>query len=733
MGLTSKQRIVGDLWGGLASTLVVLPASIAFGVAVFSVLGASFAPQGALWGILGAAAIGIVASFLGGTERLISAPSAPAAAVMGAFVAQFAHRGMAAQPEHILLLMTLLAVVAALLQTLYGILGGGTLIKYIPYPVVSGYMSGVAVVIFLKQLPGLFALPQNSGVWQGLIAPALWQWPALVVGLVTIGVMILAPKVTEVVPAAILGLASGVAAYFAIALARPELLQISNNQLIVGPLGSTGSFTETFSLRWSGLAQVRLSDFAAIAMPVLTLSVLLSIDTLKTCVVVDALTRTRHKSNREIIAQGMANFVSALVGGMPGSGTSGPTLVNLASGAKSRMAGIVEGVLVLVAFLLFGRFIGWTPIAALSGILIVVAWRMFDRTSFRLLKQRSTLLDFVVIATVIAVAIGVGLIAASGVGVALAILLFIRDQIRGSVVHRKTYGNQVFSRQRRLPAEMAALQKYGDQTLVCELQDNLFFGTTDQFFSQLEEDFKTRKYIILDLRRVRSVDLTAAHLLAQIEAQLAERGAQLIFSNLPKNLPTGRHLRQYFDEVGLVPSGAPVCVFDQLSDALEWTEERILEEAGCKQNEAETPLELRQIGFMKGRKEETIQALESCVEEKSYRDGEYIFRAGDTGDELFLIRRGSVRIMLTLADSSRYHVATFGRADFFGELAFLDRGIRSADAIAAKQAEIYIISRSRFDKVAEEHPRLAKNFFADLARAIAIRLRLADGEIRALE
>jgi len=731
--LFSKQRLIGDIWGGLSSMLVVLPASIAFGVAVFSVLGVSFAPQGALWGILGATTIGIVASFFGGTERLISAPCAPAAAVMGAFAVTLVHMGTTSTPEHMLLLMTLLALVAASLQVIYGLLGGGTLIKYIPYPVVSGYMSGVAVVIFLKQLPGLFGFPQDSNLWNGLATPSLWQSPALIVGLVTIGVMVIAPRLTKAVPAAILGLVFGVAAYFAIALARPELLQLDHNRFLVGTLGKAGSFSRALSLRWLGLIHVSLSDFAIVGTSAITLSVLLSIDTLKTCVLVDALTRTRHKSNREIIGQGLANFASALVGGMPGSGTSGPTLVNIASGAKSRLAGMIEGALVLITFLLLGRFIAWTPIATLAGILIVVAWRMFDRTSFRLLKQRSTMLDFMVIATVIAVAIGVGLITASAVGVAFAIILFIRDQIRGTVVHRKTYGNQVFSRQRRLPAEIATLQKYGRQTLVCELQGNLFFGTTDQLFSELEQDIKTRKYIILDLRRVRSVDLTAAHLLAQIETQLAERGAQLIFSNLPKNLSTGQHLREYFDEVGLAPHDPHLLIFDQLSDALENTEEQILVEAGFKRDEAETPLELRQIGFLKGRKEETIRELERCVEEKSYDEGEQIFREGDDSDELFLIRRGSVRIVLPLEDNSRYHVATFARGDFFGELAFLDRGIRSADAIAWKRTDLYVLSRERFDKVAEQHPRLGKQFFADLAHAIALRLRQADGEIRALE
>ena len=447
MKLFSRQDLAGDIWGGLASMLVALPASIAFGVAVYSVLGPQFAPQGALWGIVGATAIGIVAPLAGGTERLVSAPCAPAAAVMGAFA--LAH-GAGVAPERVFMLMTLVALLSAGLQVLYGVMGGGTLIKYIPYPVVTGYLSGVGVVIFLRQLPGLFGVPTGTDLWTGLISPALWQWRGLVVGIATIFVMLLAPRLTKAVPAAILGLLAGVATYFGLALVWPQLLQLQGNALVIGTLGGGGTFLDAFSARWNGLKAIGLADLALVVMPALTLSALLSIDTLKTCVVVDALTRTRHDSNREIVGQGLANLGAAVLGGMPGAGTSGATLMNIASGGRTRRAGVLTGVLALVAFLLLGRFVAWAPIAALAGILIVVAWRMFDRSSFRLLRQRSTLLDFLVVASVVGVAVGVGLIAASGVGVALAVLLFIRDQIKGTVIHRMTYGNQVFSKQRRL-------------------------------------------------------------------------------------------------------------------------------------------------------------------------------------------------------------------------------------------------------------------------------------------
>lgn len=729
----SRHDALGDAFGGLAAMLVALPSSLAFGVAIYSAADPSLAGRGALAGIVGAAAIGIVAPLFGGTERLISAPCAPAAAVMSALAAELAVGG-AFGIERVILLMSIAALVSGALQIVYGLLGGGTLIKYIPYPVVTGYLSGVGVVIFLKQLPAVFGLEKDVSLWHGLTTPSLWQWPALLVALVTIALMAGAARITQAVPAAILGLVGGCAAYSALAAFDPRLRTLADNHLVIGSLGATGGgFVEAAATRVAALGALHLSDIVTILTPALTLSVLLSIDTLKTCVVVDALTRTRHDSNREMLGQGLANVASAIAGGVPGAGTSGATLVNIASGGRTRRSAVTEGVLALATYLLLGPLVAWAPIAGLAGILVVVAYRMFDWGSFGLLRQRATTLDFLVVASVVAVAVGIGLVTASGVGVGLAILLFIRDQVRGSVIHRRTYGNQVFSRQKRLPEEIALLERRGGETVVCELEGNLFFGTTDQLFTQLESELRVRRFVILDLRRVRSVDLTAVHLLQQIEAQLEERNAYLLYSSVPKRLPSGQDLRAYFDEVGLVRPGGRVRIFGQLSDALEWVEDLILREDGRAPSHDEAPLDLRDIDFLKGRKPETLRQLEACTEERRYEAGERIFGQGDSGDEIFMIREGRVRIALSLGDGEPYHVATFARGDFFGDMAFLDRGVRSADAVAVTRTALLVLSRSRFEKVAEDHPRLGQQFFASLARSLAIRLRHADSEIRALE
>ncbi|HEX7527879.1 MAG TPA: cyclic nucleotide-binding domain-containing protein, partial [Thermoanaerobaculia bacterium] len=302
----------------------------------------------------------------------------------------------------------------------------------------------------------------------------------------------------------------------------------------------------------------------------------------------------------------------------------------------------------------------------------------------------------------------------------------------GSVVHRKTDGNKIFSRQTRLPAAMAILQRDGGQAVIFELQGSLFFGTTDKLYSALESELKTRRYVILDLRRVQSVDVTAAHLLQQAEDILAEHGGFLLFSHIPPRLPSGQDVQRYFDEVGLVRAESRAKIFAELDNALEWVEERILAEAEFTRAE-EQPLELHEIDLFKGRKAETLRALEACMEKRAYKSGEKIFGRGDTDDVLYLIRRGAVRIMLQLDETQWRHVGTFGRGNFFGEIAFLDGQARSADAIALSDTELFALSRKQFDALAEEHKRMAINLLEGLARVLAIRLRYANAELHVLQ
>ena len=714
--------------------LVALPSSIAFGVLVYSSLGQEYVGHGALAGILGAAALGLVTPFLGRTGGLISAPCAPAAAVLSAFLTGLLAGNVdGLKSASILSLMALTVLLSAGFQILYGAIGGGRLIKFVPYPVVSGYLSGVGVLIALGQLPKLFGLPKGTPLLQGLIRPEFWKWQGLVIGLVTMAVMVTIPRITRKVPAAIYALLGGMFTYFFLAFFSPELRELADNPLIIGPIETSGSFFEAVAGQTMSLLAVDLDSIRLILVPALTLSVLLSIDTLKTCVVLDALTHSRHNSDRELVGQGIGNLVSFLAGGIPGAGTMGPTLVNVTSGGRTPRSGVIEGLFVVMTLFLLSQLVAWVPIGALAGILLVIALRMFDwRSMVRLLRYPAGRLDFAVIAGVVSVAVTVDLIAASGVGVALAILLFIRDQVRGSVIRRKRSLNEVSSKTRRLDSERKILDQHGGLGVLCELQGNLFFGTTDQLFTHMEDDLRTKLFILFDMRRVQSMDYTAAHLFEQMQVQLEERGGRLLFTGMPSALHDQRDFERYLAQLGVVSEGG-VIVSETLDSALEWMEERILEASGVWKENDEQLLDLKDFDLFHGFEEKTLSELLACVREFSVEQGQKIFSQGDQGDEIFLIRQGRVRVLLPLKGGKRHHLATIGRGDFFGELSFLDRSVRSADVEAKVTTCLYVLSRSRFDEKSYSDPVFGAQVFARLALAIAKRLRHTDIELQALE
>ena len=729
--LFGKFRVSGDFWGGLAAMLVALPAAVAFGVTIYSAIGPEYAAFGALAGILGATALGLIAPTFGGTDRLISAPCAPAAAVLSAFAIELVKQGVA--PASIVLLLTVLGILTGLIQILIGFLGFGKLIKYIPYTVVSGYLSGVGLIIIGSQIQKFVGAPGGTIWWEAMISPDLWDLRGIAVGSATVIVALVAPKVTKAVPSTILGIFAGVLAYFALANHDSSMLTLADNKLVLGAIGATGEgYFGTIAGRWHEIGGLTLAQVAGLFGSALTLAALLSIDTLKTCVVIDQMTRTRHEPNRELVAQGVANIASSTIGGIPGAGTMGASMVNLSSGAQTRISGIAEGVLALVAALLLGTFIAWIPIATLAGILIVIGLRMIDTEPLHFLESRATVFDFAVVATVIGVALTVGLIAASAAGVAMSILLFVREQVGGSVVRHKTFVSRRSSTWYRPEAEMRVIEQKGDRAVIFELQGSLFFGTTYELYSVLEPEIKMRDYVILDLRRVQSVDITAAHMLNQVRDMLMERGIPLLLSNVREQLPNGRNLREFFEQTGLTRSTDSVKVFPILESAIEWVEDRIVGDTVTPTSE-EAPLTIPEMEMFKGRKDETLADLETRMEQRTYKAGETIFSIGDPGNELYLIRRGEIKIMAPISGSrSLHHIATFGRGNFFGGLALLDGRPRSDNATAHTDTDLYVLSLEQFNKLAEEHKRLAFILITAIARTLAQRLRHVDGELTLL-
>jgi SulP family sulfate permease len=464
--------------------------------------------------------------------------------------------------------------------------------------------------------------------------------------------------------------------------------------------------------------------------PALTLAVLLSIDTLKTCVVLDALTNSSHDPNRELVGQGLGNMASAMVGGISGAGTMGASLVNLSSGGTSRRSGLIAGGLSLLALVMLAPLIAWLPVSALAGILIVIGARMIDRRSLQFFFTATTRLDFAVIVLVILTALFVNLIAASGVGVALAILLFIREQTRSSVVRNRFEGSDFFSERARNRNEAPEATIETSSVVVFELQGSLFFGTANQLHAALEPETTTRKYVILSMRRVQSLDVTATHVLEQIKNRLEENDAYLVFCDIPKGLPSGLKMKRFLKDTGVVRPTNKAFAFRQLDDALEWVETQSRPPTPPAADD--TPLALRAMPLLARQEPQAVAALESMLSEHNVRAGKKVYKAGVSNTDLLFIRRGLVKVSVPIRGKEHYHLATVGKGAALGSMGFLAREGQAAEALAVTDVEIYALSAAGLAVLAQQHPALALAISQHLTDQLSHYLRASVAEIQAL-
>ncbi len=722
-------RIMGDFLGGTSGMLVALPSTIAYGIMSFAPLGPTYAIMAALGAVMGNVAFNMVTPFLGGTRCLISAPSAPAAAVVSVFVLELINKG-SIPPEIIPVYVTLLTVFSGTIQFLIGNFGGGKFVKYIPFPVIAGYLTGVSILIMIGQVPKFLGLDKNIKWYEGLLMPTHWQWHSVCIGAVTIAAMLLSKKWIKHVPAIVVALAAGIITYFLLAIFDPAMLTLDHNTRVIGHIAqSPMDIVTNISARWSLFPQIDWKLFPTVIVPGVTLALLLSITTLNTCVVVDALTFTSHNPRRELMSQGVGTIAAALVAGIPGAGLMSATSENLHNGGKTQYSTLFAGVNTLLVVVLAGGMLAWLPHAALAGILIMVAFRMIDLKILDMLKNKSTLFDFIVIVTVVIAAVNLDLIKGAGVGIAMAILLFLREQMGISVIRRKLAGNQMSSKKIRLKHQREVLEVHGGVTLILELQGQLFFGTTDQLYSNLESYYDSARFIILDMRRIQSVDFTAANMLKKILARIKQRKGYLIFSSIPEKLPTGQNVRQYFVNLGLGPS-EHLRIFESTEDALEWVEDDILSREDTRAFSNDRILDLHEIELVQGIPEDALAKLRSGLEERIFEPNQLIFHAGDVSDEIYFVRKGIIKIVLPLGDGKTYHLLTIGMGGIFGEMAFIDNVRRSADAMPLERSHLFVLSREKFEEVTKQYPELAGKFYQRLAFLTVQRLRQANKELK---
>ena len=379
MKFIETNNIKGDIFGGVTAGIVALPLALAFGIQAFGgVDSPNAASLGALAGIVGATMLGFFASLFGGTHSQISGPTGPmtvvtATLIAGAWASSNGNLGA------VLFSMSLAGIFCGLFQILFGIIKIGKYVRYIPYPVLSGFMSGIGIIIIIQQIYPLLGLKGKGSMIELLtgLPTALSggiSISALLLGIGTILIIELFPLITKKIPATLVAL---------IVMTVISLFCNLDQKLIIGEIPS-GLPLPVFLKGEIDMASIEwMSVLKAALIPGLTLAGLGSIDTLLTSVVADNITKTKHNSNKELIGQGIGNAVAGLFCGLPGAGATMRTVVNVKSGGRTQLSGMIHALILLAILLGLGSVVKYVPLSVLAGILITVGWGIIDFKGFR--------------------------------------------------------------------------------------------------------------------------------------------------------------------------------------------------------------------------------------------------------------------------------------------------------------------------------------------------------------
>ena len=499
----------GDLTGGLTAAVVALPLALAFAVA------SGVDPKAGLYTAIVA---GIVAAVFGGSPVQITGPTGAMAVILVGIVSKYGIEKV-----------WIAGVMAGIIQVGLGVAKLGRLVKFIPYPVTAGFTNGIAVIILCGQLNNFFGLqlPRSEhflpGLWQTVTHLELGNWASIALATVVIVINLFWSRITTTVPGSLVGLilATAIASFFHL------------NVPMIGSIPQSLPLPQGIP-HWNNLGLIR-----ELINPALALAALGSIESLLSAVVADGMTVSeKHNSDRELIGQGLANIMIPFFGGIPATGAIARTAVNVRSGGKTRLSGVIHGVALAIIVLTLAPLAAQVPLAALAGILIVTSVRMIEWEAIGLL-MRATYSDFSVMILTWLVTIFFDLVLAVEVGLIAAGALFIKRMSELSLA--KVPETEAFPP--GIPLELTK------QIAVYRVDGPVFFGAAERFVTFLRDEPEV-KYLILRLRYVPNMDTTGLVAMEDIYHDLKRHNCRLLLSGLQPEVQKILERSGLLDKIG---------------------------------------------------------------------------------------------------------------------------------------------------------------------------------------
>ncbi len=506
----SKQLLAKDLMSGLIVGILALPLAIAFAIA------SGVGPEKGLYTAIIA---GFAISFFGGSRFQIGGPTGAFIVIVYGIVSKYGYDGLATA-----------TLMAGVMLVIFGIAKLGAIIKFIPFPVTVGFTAGIAIIIALGQVPNFLGLHFPAGVSEPadaigkitLYAKSIGSTNlySVVVGIFALLVCLFWPKVTNKIPGSL------IAIVLATALVKILGWDDANGVMTIGSKNQIPTGFPT-----PHLPNISLEMMRQVFQPALTIAILGAIESLLSAVVADGMTGTRHRSNTELMGQGIANILSPIFGGIPATGAIARTATNIKNGAVSPVSGLVHAVILLLIMLLFGKYAEMIPMAALAAVLFQVAFNMCGYKNFAKLVKGAPKSDVTVLLATFVLTVVMDLTIAIEVGVLLAAILFIRRMSDVAEVEYVTEELHEDDEELADPNNIAS-RHVPHGVAVFEIMGSLFFGAVEKFKAALDMTSSHPKILILRMRQVPSIDAAGIQMIEGLLPKCRSEGTQLLLSGV---------------------------------------------------------------------------------------------------------------------------------------------------------------------------------------------------------
>lgn len=499
----SKDQLVKDILAGLIVAIIALPLSIALALA------SGVEPA---CGIYTAIAAGFVVSFLGGSRIQIAGPTAAFATIVAGVVATQGMDGL-----------FIATVIAGIMLILMGILKLGSLIKFIPHTITTGFTAGIAVTILIGQIKDFLGLTYAEGVKPietiekieaNIGALSTFSWQAVAVGAVCLAILILYPKIEKRVPPSLIAVVAG-------ALMVAFIPGFSENVYTIGDLYTIPSGLPKVDF---GAMDFSFAKIKAVIPDAFTIAILAAIESLLSCVVADSMVNSRHNSNMELVAQGAGNIASVFFGGIPATGAIARTAANAKNGGRTPIAGMVHAITLLLVLLFLMPYAELIPMPAIAAILFIVAYNMSEWKKFVHIVKTAPKSDIIVLVVTFVLTVIFDLVVAIVVGLVLAAILLIKRMTEETTAEGWKYIDH------ENDDDSIELRVVPKNVRVYEISGPLFFGTADKIMDIRLKDYT--KCLILRMRSVTSLDATAMNAIENLYKNCKKQDVKLILSHV---------------------------------------------------------------------------------------------------------------------------------------------------------------------------------------------------------